>query len=154
MSVCKSHSSEVERWEEAKELPATSLLHFCSSTAPRDLLSFRELSTPPKQHQQTRSNVLHRPRHSLRPPHLPQLKMAPAKRKGPGDMAGVAHISPQGITGLDDEMEVQMLGAGQEVRFLSSSCTLPVPLADPFRPSTCSYRSVDRAASSSTRDEQ
>ncbi|GAA5967794.1 hypothetical protein JCM11641_005767 [Rhodosporidiobolus odoratus] len=41
--------------------------------------------------------------------------MAPTKRKGPGDMAGVASISPQGITGLDDEMEVQLLGAGQEV---------------------------------------
>ncbi|BGP16640.1 hypothetical protein JCM10213_000444 [Rhodosporidiobolus nylandii] len=41
--------------------------------------------------------------------------MAPTKRKGPGDMAGVAHIGPQGITGLDDEMEVQLLGAGQEV---------------------------------------
>ncbi|GAA5857869.1 hypothetical protein JCM1840_000943 [Sporobolomyces johnsonii] len=42
--------------------------------------------------------------------------MAPAtKRKGPGDMAGVASISPEGITGLDDEMEVQLLGAGQEV---------------------------------------
>ncbi|GAA5999893.1 hypothetical protein JCM10207_005959 [Rhodosporidiobolus poonsookiae] len=41
--------------------------------------------------------------------------MAPTKRKGPGDMAGVAQISPQGITGLDDEMEVQLLGAGQEV---------------------------------------
>ncbi|GAA5865687.1 hypothetical protein JCM8547_002750 [Rhodosporidiobolus lusitaniae] len=42
--------------------------------------------------------------------------MAPStKRKGPGDMAGVAQITPQGITGLDDEMEVQLLGAGQEV---------------------------------------
>ncbi|GAA5887840.1 hypothetical protein JCM5296_001784 [Sporobolomyces johnsonii] len=42
--------------------------------------------------------------------------MAPAtKRKGPGDTAGVASISPEGITGLDDEMEVQLLGAGQEV---------------------------------------
>ncbi|GAA5973836.1 hypothetical protein JCM21900_002089 [Sporobolomyces salmonicolor] len=42
--------------------------------------------------------------------------MAPAtKRKGPGDMAGVASISPEGISGLDDEMEVQLLGAGQEV---------------------------------------
>jgi len=33
-----------------------------------------------------------------------------------GDTAGVAQISPEGITGLDDEMEVQLLGAGQEVR--------------------------------------
>ncbi|GAA5887948.1 hypothetical protein JCM6882_000811 [Rhodosporidiobolus microsporus] len=41
--------------------------------------------------------------------------MAPLKRKGPGDMVGVAQISPEGITGLDDEMEVQLLGAGQEV---------------------------------------
>ncbi|GJN90878.1 hypothetical protein Rhopal_003892-T1 [Rhodotorula paludigena] len=41
--------------------------------------------------------------------------MAPNKRKGPGDAAGVAQISPEGITGLDDEMEVQLLGAGQEV---------------------------------------
>ncbi|GAA6041172.1 hypothetical protein JCM8097_004151 [Rhodosporidiobolus ruineniae] len=41
--------------------------------------------------------------------------MAPVKRKGPGDLTAVAQISPQGITGLDDEMEVQMLGAGQEV---------------------------------------
>ncbi|GAA5983299.1 hypothetical protein JCM10908_000230 [Rhodotorula pacifica] len=41
--------------------------------------------------------------------------MAPTKRKGPGDAPGVAHISPEGITGLDDEMEVQLLGAGQEV---------------------------------------
>ncbi|GAA5933593.1 hypothetical protein JCM1841_004495 [Sporobolomyces salmonicolor] len=42
--------------------------------------------------------------------------MAPAtKRKGPGDMVGVASISPDGISGLDDEMEVQLLGAGQEV---------------------------------------
>ncbi|GAA5820661.1 hypothetical protein JCM11251_003101 [Rhodosporidiobolus azoricus] len=41
--------------------------------------------------------------------------MAPLKRKGPGDMGGVAQISPDGITGLDDEMEVQLLGAGQEV---------------------------------------
>ncbi|BGP48639.1 endoribonuclease ysh1 [Rhodotorula kratochvilovae] len=39
----------------------------------------------------------------------------PTKRKGPGDMAGVAQISPEGITGLDDEMTVQLLGAGQEV---------------------------------------
>ncbi|GAA5833228.1 hypothetical protein JCM9279_001462 [Rhodotorula babjevae] len=37
------------------------------------------------------------------------------KRKGAGDTAGVAQISPEGITGLDDEMEVQLLGAGQEV---------------------------------------
>ncbi|GAA5962565.1 hypothetical protein JCM8115_002124 [Rhodotorula mucilaginosa] len=41
--------------------------------------------------------------------------MAPTKRKGPGDAPGVAQISPEGITGLDDEMEVQLLGAGQEV---------------------------------------
>ncbi|BGP02412.1 Endoribonuclease YSH1 [Rhodotorula toruloides ATCC 204091] len=41
--------------------------------------------------------------------------MAPVKRKGPGDTVGVAQISPEGITGLDDEMEVQLLGAGQEV---------------------------------------
>lgn len=40
--------------------------------------------------------------------------MAPTKRKGPGDMAGVAQISPEGISGIDDEMEVQLLGAGQE----------------------------------------
>ncbi|BGP55727.1 endoribonuclease ysh1 [Rhodotorula sphaerocarpa] len=32
--------------------------------------------------------------------------MAPTKRKGPGDMAGVAQISPEGISGIDDEMEV------------------------------------------------
>ncbi|GAA5897961.1 hypothetical protein JCM8208_003203 [Rhodotorula glutinis] len=37
------------------------------------------------------------------------------KRKGAGDTTGVAQISPDGITGLDDEMEVQLLGAGQEV---------------------------------------
>ncbi|GAA6060101.1 hypothetical protein JCM10212_003509 [Sporobolomyces blumeae] len=37
------------------------------------------------------------------------------KRKGPGDLAGAAHISPEGISGLDDEMTVQLLGAGQEV---------------------------------------
>ncbi|TNY23563.1 Endoribonuclease YSH1 [Rhodotorula diobovata] len=37
------------------------------------------------------------------------------KRKTVGDTAGVAQISPEGITGLDDEMEVQLLGAGQEV---------------------------------------
>ncbi|GAA5863229.1 hypothetical protein JCM3774_000821 [Rhodotorula dairenensis] len=41
--------------------------------------------------------------------------MAPTKRKGPGETPGVAQISPEGITGLDDEMEVQLLGAGQEV---------------------------------------
>ncbi|POY74501.1 hypothetical protein BMF94_2261 [Rhodotorula taiwanensis] len=40
--------------------------------------------------------------------------MAPTKRKGPGESAGVAQISPAGITGIDDEMEVQLLGAGQE----------------------------------------
>ncbi|CEQ39582.1 SPOSA6832_01125 [Sporobolomyces salmonicolor] len=48
--------------------------------------------------------------------------MAPAtKRKGPGDMVGVASISPDGISGLDDEMEVQLLGAGQEVRLVTPS---------------------------------
>lgn len=72
--------------------------------------------------------------------------MAPAKRKGPGDMAGVASISPQGITGLDDEMEVQMLGAGQEVRFPPSPCTLPVVLADIYRSLLPLSRSVDLAA--------
>ncbi|GAA5989011.1 hypothetical protein JCM5350_001749 [Sporobolomyces pararoseus] len=42
--------------------------------------------------------------------------MAPSnKRKGPGDLTGAAQISPEGITGLDDEMTVQLLGAGQEV---------------------------------------
>ncbi|GAA5844005.1 hypothetical protein JCM3766R1_004042 [Sporobolomyces carnicolor] len=39
----------------------------------------------------------------------------PLKRKGPGDLTGAAQISPEGITGLDDEMTVQLLGAGQEV---------------------------------------
>ncbi|GAA5925667.1 cleavage polyadenylation factor subunit YSH1 [Sporobolomyces koalae] len=42
--------------------------------------------------------------------------MAPAtKRKGPGDLSGAATISPEGVHGLDDEMTVQLLGAGQEV---------------------------------------
>ncbi|GAA5874775.1 hypothetical protein JCM16303_002978 [Sporobolomyces ruberrimus] len=42
--------------------------------------------------------------------------MAPShKRKGPGDLTGAAQISPEGIVGLDDEMTVQLLGAGQEV---------------------------------------
>jgi len=50
------------------------------------------------------------------------------KRKGAGDTAGVAQISPEGISGLDDEMEVQLLGAGQEVRSLPSpSSLLPPP---------------------------
>jgi len=42
--------------------------------------------------------------------------MAPqSKRKTPGDLSGAAQISPEGISGLDDEMTVQLLGAGQEV---------------------------------------
>lgn len=44
--------------------------------------------------------------------------MAPqTKRKTPGDLSGAAQISPEGISGLDDEMTVQLLGAGQEVTF-------------------------------------
>jgi hypothetical protein len=70
--------------------------------------------------------------------------MAPSnKRKGPGDLTGAAQISPEGITGLDDEMTVQLLGAGQEVSLNFTSMSSLPALADP---SACTARSVDHAA--------